>query len=423
MFRKKCGSISHFPLFLYKKDRKKRGKVRQRMALLTTLCLLLLTGCQNRADIEDKNYVMTIAVEQGEENKFRILYELADFSSGNQKEGTRKSANITYEASSLKEAEELDADRDDKKLDFGHLKAFVISREVMENREIRQDLLEELDNKDSIAGTTLLFFTEEEVDSLIGLGGEKSTSFGEYVDKMTENQKKEKGEEDTLAKWLRDEAEERGERPIRTLKIEGEQLVLEDGILSDVNPDIVRFHIRAESDSEEDQEKKLQIKDRILPKLQELLKEADSKESCLIALKTSMGMINQWVREACEEEGYLCETNAYICRESFPLKAYGDMLVPSGTYDALRIDLGKAEGANWWCMMYPSLCITEDVTGTAEAVSETEENGTEKDSAEDGGLISDIEESGWQGLFQSRKKNHYQIRWKIAEWFAGILDS
>ena len=414
------------PLFLYKKERKKGVKRGQMVALLTTLCIFTLTGCQDRVDIEDKNYVMTIGVEKGEEKPFKIHYEIAGLSSTSQEGGERKPENLIYEASSLKEAEELDIDRDDKKLDFGHLKAIVISMELTEAEESWKALTKELDKKDSIAGTTLLFFTEEKVESLIGLGGEKSSSFGEYVDKMTENQKKENGEEDTLARWLRDQAEGIGKRPIRTLKTEGEQLVLGNDTLSNVNPDIVRFHIRAESDSEEDQNRKIKVKDRILPKLQELLKNADSKEGTLDILTRSLGLVNQWVQEACDALGYQCETNAYLCRESFPLKNYGDIIVPSGTYDALRIDLGKAEGANWWCMMYPSLCMMEDVTGQVEedkASITAEDSNKEKESGMKEGLMSSNgKKTEWEGIFQIRKKNNYQIRFKAAEWFSELWE-
>ena len=188
--------------------------------------------------------------------------------------------------------------------------------------------------------------------------------------------------------------------------------------MSEYQTGIVRFHIRAESDSEEDQIRKIKIKDRILPKLQDLLKTTNSKEDCLLKLTDSKERIHQWVREACREEDYQCDTNVYLCRESFPLKVYGDIIVPSGTYDALRIDLGKAEGANWWCMMYPSLCMMEDVTGPVE---ESRGNENKIDEAEKAGDKRIRETEDWEGIYRIRKKNRYQIRFKFAEWIFEIF--
>jgi len=231
------------------------------------------------------------------------------------------------------------------------------------------------------------------------------------VDKMITSQKN--ISEDTMSKLLRDWAEKRKERSLCQVWTEGDQLVISEqvrmddqsGTLADQIPKIVRFHIRAVSDGKEDQEKKIRIKDQILPKIQKLLKDAGSKEECMETLEGSISRINQWVQEACKAENYDCSSKTYLCRESFPLKSYGDILLPSGTYDALRIDLGKAEGANWWCMVYPSLCMTD--------FTEEEENKRN-------------EEEEWEeaekGVFLLKKKKRYQIRWKLPEFILKIWE-
>jgi len=420
------------PAYLYRKKGKKTRKKGTMAALVTTICLLTLTGCHDWADIEDKNYVMSMGVEKGENSTYKILYETADLSSGD-KEGGRKGKVLSYEADSLQEAEEMDYVREDKKLDFGHLKAILFSVDMMNDEKVRSRLLEELNQRDSIAGTTLVFYTEEEVGETIELGGEKGPSFGEYVDKMAANQNFSSETEDTLAKLLRNEAEGRKDRRRLSLKIEGEQIEIKEESQesgSDLRsvkenvPDIVRFHIRADSDLPEDQERKIRIKDRILPKLQELLDGVDSKDACMSTLKLSLDQINDWVQTACEEEKYVCESRTYLCRESFPLKIYGDILLPSGTYDALRIDLGKAEGANWWCMMYPSLCY-EDMMGEVKDEEESfrseEESGSETLSGKEEKSDRLAEEK--DGIWLVKRKNPYQIRWKIAEWLESLKTS
>lgn len=405
------------PALLYGKKKSKMVKKGVTVALSVVLCGLLVTGCQERTDIEDKNYVMTLGIEKGEKKQFRIVYEIADLTQTNQ-DGSRKGKLISYEADSLNEAEEMDKMRDDKKLDYGHLKAILFSRQLMTSGTGRADIIGELEKKDSIAGTTLIFFTEEKVESIVETGGQKASSFGEYMDQMMSNQKSEIGKEDTLANFLRDESENTGSRSIFLIKSEEEQLVLQTDVLetntvqsekvvSGVGEAIVRFHIRANSDSEGDQNMKNSIKNRILPKLQNLLADAASKEDCLTRISASLNQINDWVQEACSEENYLCESRTYLCQESFPLKVYGDMVLPSGVYDALRIDLGKAEGANWWCMMYPSLCLSD---GVVEKVSE---DGKEV-------LKEELKEE-YDGLLIHRGGRRYRVKWKIMEAVKALL--
>ena len=83
------------------------------------------------------------------------------------------------------------------------------------------------------------------------------------------------------------------------------------------------------------------------------------------------------------------------------------MIFPSGIYDALRIDLGKAAGANWWCMMYPSLCFTD---GVIERVSE---EGQEE-------LKEELGEEEYETLFLNQEEKKFKIKWKITEWFQGL---
>ena len=120
-------------------DRGKNKKTKAvSMAVLFVLCGCMLTGCQDRADIEDRNYIMTIGVEKGREKQFRIIYEIADLSKTSQDGGGRKGSLLYYEADSLKEAEEIDRQRTDKKLDYGHLKAIIFSKDFMEESTERK---------------------------------------------------------------------------------------------------------------------------------------------------------------------------------------------------------------------------------------------------------------------------------------------
>jgi len=127
--------------------------------------------------------------------------------------------------------------------------------------------------------------------------------------------------------------------------------------------DYVRIHIRANSDSDFDQALKLEIRDAVVSYLTPLLEDcADAAEA-----KTTIGNNLEGVQQAADAVlrgrcGYTSE--ASLRREKFPEKDYGDLTLPEGIYDALIVELGEAEGANWWCVAYPPLCfIASDEEG------------------------------------------------------------
>lgn len=409
------------PALLYGKNKKVEKKGRK-VAFLAIMCLLLVTGCSGKRDIEDKNYVMTLGLEPGEKKNYKIIYEIADLSSSGKDGGGGRAKRIVYEADSLKSAQDMDQARDDKKLDFGHLKAILIKKSLLEHQwkeKGEESLFEELKKMTEIAGTTLVFFTEEEVEKLMEIGEEKASSFGEYAEKMLSNQFGEESRKDTLAALLRDYSENTLKRHLLVFRTEEKVLLLEQqtfypmGALAE--EEILRFHLRASSDSSFDQSKKAAVKDRILPKIQSLLAFASTKEECVNQIETSLPKIESWVKEACRNENYSCEVTTYLCRETFPTKCYGGVFLPSGTYDALRIDLGQGQGGNWWCMLYPSLCMMEGV------VEERKVEDTQKEQKNDlkGNLDSESQKeqdisSEKEAEFEWNGKKYY-IKWKIAD--------
>lgn len=126
---------------------------------------------------------------------------------------------------------------------------------------------------------------------------------------------------------------------------------------------VLRFHVRANSDSEEDQALKLLVRDGILREMEPLLKEATSKTAAEQIIGDHLQDIEQTAEAIIQEAGYDYPVRAYLTEEEFPIKEYGDMRFPSGTYRALRVDIGEHEGANWWCVMYPGLCFVETAGG------------------------------------------------------------
>ena len=119
----------------------------------------------------------------------------------------------------------------------------------------------------------------------------------------------------------------------------------------------VRLHVVAENNETQAQVLKLKVKDAVLKKALEITKDAQSASEAYTALFTSIGEIRLCARETALKNGFTGEINAVVTREQFPARLYGDMIVKEGEYPTLLVTIGKAEGRNWWCVIYPDLCL------------------------------------------------------------------
>lgn len=127
--------------------------------------------------------------------------------------------------------------------------------------------------------------------------------------------------------------------------------------------EVIRFHVRANSDSREDQQLKMKVKVQVLELLQPLLERSNSVEESREILACHRDDIIKNVQETLAANNSEQRVKVYLVREEFPVKQYGDMVFPAGEYEALRIDLGENNGKNWWCVMYPSLCFVDETHG------------------------------------------------------------
>jgi len=128
--------------------------------------------------------------------------------------------------------------------------------------------------------------------------------------------------------------------------------------------EVFRFHVLANSDSKEDQELKLMVRDEVLSYMKEYIS-GDDKDQ-----KTDVQSVKNWAEnhlEDIEQVAYkiICANGcdypvkARVTECYFPDRRYGDILFPKGYYKALRVEIGEAAGHNWWCVLYPSLCFTD----------------------------------------------------------------
>ena len=125
--------------------------------------------------------------------------------------------------------------------------------------------------------------------------------------------------------------------------------------------EVFRFHVLANSDSEEDQELKMKVKEAVVAYMRETLSGAENAaeaKAWAIRHKEELVRVSEEVLRA---EGCSDKVTAEVVRCEFPDKTYGDITFPAGWYDALRIRIGKAQGHNWWCVLYPNLCFMDSV--------------------------------------------------------------
>lgn len=134
-----------------------------------------------------------------------------------------------------------------------------------------------------------------------------------------------------------------------------------------LNEELIRLHVVANSDSAEDQNIKLQVRDAVTQSLgSDLAKLADAEEAKAY-LQENLPRIQAVANEVLEAAGYDGEVVVTLCKETFDTRYYDTFTLPAGVYEALRITIGEGAGHNWWCVVFPSLCLPATTEGFEEA--------------------------------------------------------
>ena len=120
---------------------------------------------------------------------------------------------------------------------------------------------------------------------------------------------------------------------------------------------VIRFHVIANSDTEEDQALKLAVRDRVLEEAEGLYPEGATLEQAQAALEGHLNTLAAAGRAVVEEQGYDYPVSARLEDCWFPTKEYEGFALPAGTYTALRVTIGEGKGQNWWCVAFPPLCL------------------------------------------------------------------
>ena len=169
---------------------------------------------------------------------------------------------------------------------------------------------------------------------------------------------------------------------------------------------VLRFHVLANSDSREDQALKLKVRDQVGTLMAEKLKDADSLEESERIVKANLNLIENCAADVISAEGYAYPVSAALENCTFPEKTYGTYTFPGGVYEALRVVIGSGEGHNWWCVLFPPLCMSAASAGT----------GSAEDAFVSVGLTKDQ-----YGVITETGKTKYRMRFRILElwekWF------
>lgn len=136
---------------------------------------------------------------------------------------------------------------------------------------------------------------------------------------------------------------------LSTYKLDGECQGIREGVL--------RLHIIAASDSADDQEIKLRLRDELLLKGKEIFSKSETKQEAEKKLYRSITLIEKHADEFLSREGYPHKAKVSLEKSYFPTRRYEDFTLPAGFYDALKVTIGSGEGKNWWCVMFPMLCL------------------------------------------------------------------
>ncbi|MEA4973888.1 hypothetical protein SDC9_107034 [bioreactor metagenome] len=134
-------------------------------------------------------------------------------------------------------------------------------------------------------------------------------------------------------------------------------------VSDDISGSVIRFHVLANSDEEYDQQLKLSVRDEILKSISKDMNECTDREDAEAYLESHTDEITAIAKKVIAEKGYDYEVCTTLSTEHYPVRYYENAVFPEGNYESLRVIIGSGEGHNWWCVMYPPLCLNGEAVG------------------------------------------------------------
>lgn len=176
-------------------------------------------------------------------------------------------------------------------------------------------------------------------------------------------------------------------------------------VSEDISQSVFRLHVLANSNSEEDQNLKLKVRDALLDYMNELCLNCSTKEEAINIANEHKYEFQEIAERTIKENGYDYSVKININNFYFPTKNYGDISLPAGYYDALRVEIGEAKGQNWWCVMFPSLCFIDVTSGVVD--DEAKEN-----------LEENMEEESYSIISENADNLGIKFKFKLIEFFS-----
>ncbi|MGL5329743.1 MAG: stage II sporulation protein R [Peptostreptococcaceae bacterium] len=175
-------------------------------------------------------------------------------------------------------------------------------------------------------------------------------------------------------------------------------------ISEDYKEKLIRFHVIANSDTDEDQELKLKVRDELINYLQPRLKNSKSIEESEKIIISEYDNLHEISKKTILENGYDYDVKVGIEYSNFPTKQYSNVVLPAGEYKALKVIIGDGYGKNWWCVMFPPLCFVDEENGVI-------------DKSTDEKLQSVLEEEEYELITTENKEesNVVKFKFKIVE--------
>lgn len=171
-------------------------------------------------------------------------------------------------------------------------------------------------------------------------------------------------------------------------------------VQANIADSVIRFHCLANSNSKEDQDLKIKVRDCVLGELDMLMTGLETKEETKEIIISARELLKKAAEDEIKRNGMDYSVNINLGEFRFPLRNYGNVTFPAGKYEALRVEIGKAQGENFWCVMYPPLCFVDEA---CESIDEQTERKLQN-------VLPEEE-------FEIMCKGESEIRFKIVEWW------
>ncbi|WP_238899728.1 stage II sporulation protein R [Clostridium sp. YIM B02500] len=185
----------------------------------------------------------------------------------------------------------------------------------------------------------------------------------------------------------------------------------------EVKDSLIRFHVIANSDNDDDQQLKLKVKNRVIDYLYPYLNSSQSLDESRKIIKDKMEDVKTLAQQVIKDNNYDYDVKVELSRENFPDKSYGNITLPQGNYEAFRIIIGSGQGRNWWCVMFPPLCFVD------ESKAQVEYDKTENKIKSNGKSfeLESKDDSTENVGDKQADENNIKIKFKIVEIFRDIF--